>query len=152
MAITREDIQESIRSREEKKTNLYFFDVSKSGAIAPKSMNDEGRVDVAILKNEQAVIESIYNILLTEPGERVMDPLFGCGLNQYQFEFVDTVTASHMTKTIAEAIIKYEKRIADLDVVVTPLPDKDTFQIDISIIVNTTNNEIVFTTTLDKVR
>jgi len=58
---------------------VYFFDITKIG----KDLT--GKRDISLLVNEQALLESVMNIMQTEPGERVWNPEFGCSLNQYLF-------------------------------------------------------------------
>lgn len=131
---------------------LFFFDVNKAGIVAPRSKNYLGKSDLGILRNEQAVMEAVYNILLTQPGDRVMNPLFGCDLNQYMFTMIDDVTARNMVREVYDAILNFEKRILDLEVIVTPKPDQNTFIIDIYLVINTAREPVKLTTTLEKVR
>jgi len=102
---------------------LYFFDLNKAGIVQPRSQNSEGNSDLGILRNEQAVMESVYNILLTQPGERVMNPFFGCDLNQYLFEMIDHVTAHKIMNDVYSAIERFEPRLLDFEVIITPDPD-----------------------------
>jgi len=66
---------------------IYFFDISKLGK------DPYGNKDIGIVTNAQAVLESVYNILLTEPGQHPMDPELGTPLSKYLFEPIDYVTA-----------------------------------------------------------
>lgn len=45
-------------------------------------ITDDSEGNIRIAKNAQAVMSSIYNILLTSQGERVFLPSFGFGLNE----------------------------------------------------------------------
>jgi len=153
MGLSFDEIQESRRKLTPKKDGkLFFFDVNKDGILAPRTKNADGRSDLGILKNEQAVMESVYNILLTQPGERVMNPTFGCDLNQYMFEMINDVTAYRIVRDVYDAIIRHEPRILDVEVIVTPDPDNNTFIIDVYLKINTANEPVKLTTTLEKVR
>jgi len=156
MSRTFDEIQEDRNSRNDKialkQKELYFFDVNKDGILAPKTKNAAGLSDLGMLINEQAVIESVYNILLTQPGERVMNPLFGCDLNQYLFEQLDNTTALDIVDTVYNAIIDFEPRIYNLKVIVTPDEYQNTFIIDIYLSINTAKEPVKLTTTLEKVR
>jgi len=152
MARSLEEIAEDRAKLSSPDEELYFFDINKMGIIALKTKNKYGEADLTILKNEQAVMESVYNILLTQPGERVMNPPFGCDLDQYLFEPIDDITAARIVQTVAESIIAYEPRVIDLDVFVTPDPDDQTFVIDIYLTLNTVKETVQLTTTLEKVR
>lgn len=71
---------------------------------------------------EQNVRESIRIILLTEPGERLMRETFGCGLRRFLFE-PNTVTTRQLIKErIAEAIGRWEPRVAVQSVAVEESP------------------------------
>lgn len=131
---------------------LYFFDVNKAGILAPKTQNAEGNSDLGMLKNEQAILEAVYNILLTQPGERVMNPDFGCDLNQYLFAPIDDNTAFSILKSVEAAVIQSEPRVIKIEIEVEPKPDENTFIIDIYLTLDTSNDPVKLTTTLEKVR
>lgn len=71
---------------------------------------------------EDAVRQSIWAILSTAPGERVMRPDFGCGLHDLVFDVLDAATAGTVTRVVREALARHEPRIAVLDVYVAPDP------------------------------
>ncbi len=156
MARTFDEISEDRSSRLDKvipkQKELYFFDVNKAGILAPKTQNANGESDLGVLTNEQAIMESVYNILLTQPGERVMNPLFGCDLNQYLFEPLDSVTALDIVEDVYGAIVKFEPRVNDIKVIVTPNENQNTYIIDIYLTINTAKDPVKLTTTLEKVR
>lgn len=99
-------------------TPIYYFDVSKKG------IDLIGTRDVPVLTNEQAVKESLYNLLLTETGTKVMDPLYGLDLEQYLFEPNDDMTAEAMQYDIMTGIQAIEDRINNLEVIVVPDEDE----------------------------
>jgi phage baseplate assembly protein W len=47
---------------------------------------------------------NIKNLLLTKRGERIMQPLFGSGLNELLFEFNDSELETRIEATINEAV------------------------------------------------
>lgn len=104
---------------------IYYFDVSKL------DRDLTGSKDIAIIFNDQALLESVMNILATEPGERIMYPEFGCYLSQYLFEPLDMITASNIKSSIEYAINKFEPRVNNLLVNVVANEDLNTFNIDI---------------------
>ena len=55
----------------------------------------------------KAIQQNIKMLLLTVPGERVMDPDFGVGLKTFLFEFNDVGTYSAIRSRINEQISKY---------------------------------------------
>lgn len=60
---------------------------------------------------EENIRESILIILGTKKGERVMRPDFGCGIHDFAFESISSLTLGQMKLSITEALSKYEPRI-----------------------------------------
>ena len=115
-------------------SEIYYFDISKIGR------DFTGSKDIAILFNDQALRESIMNILSTEPGERIMNPEFGCSLRKYIFEPIDPITAFNIKTEIKYSLEKYEKRIDQLSINVRPVEDLSTYDIDIIFNLKINNN------------
>ena len=125
--------------------DTYFFDFSKKGDI-------DGTGDLALITNEQAVLESIYNLLMTQPGERVMEPKFGCDLNKYIFQPLSEYMAILIADEIELAIGNNEPRALDLLVEVDPDYDNLTYTVTILFSVTTTPQRQTLQTTLKKIR
>lgn len=66
---------------------------------------------VQMLEGLADVENSLQIILATMPLERVMRPTFGCNLQPYVFEPMNTPTLAMMEKIIREALIYNEPRI-----------------------------------------
>ena len=60
----------------------------------------------------EKIKQSIYIILDTEPGERLMRPNFGCGLRRHIMEPNTAANRALMQRTIEQALAKWEPRIA----------------------------------------
>ena len=71
---------------------------------------------IAQAKYEQRVEESLYLILSTAKGERVMLPNFGCGIHELVFAPNNTVTRSVVVQQVRQALVAYEPRIDVLDI------------------------------------
>jgi len=65
---------------------------------------------------EQRIEESIYLILSTSKGERVMLPDFGCGIHDLVFAPNNSSTIAVVVQTVREALVAYESRIDVLDI------------------------------------
>lgn len=65
---------------------------------------------------EQLVAESIWLILSTVPGERVMRPTFGCGLRDLLFGPNDDATHGLIAQHVYDALVASEPRIDVVDV------------------------------------
>jgi phage baseplate assembly protein W len=69
------------------------------------------RGQIAKAAYEQRIEESIYLILGTAKGERVMLPDFGCGIHEIVFDPNNSLTVALVTQSVREALLKYEPRI-----------------------------------------
>ena len=127
-------------------TPIYYYDTSKVGK------DYIGNKDILLLTNEQAILESVKNILGTEPGERVMYPTFGCPLSKYLFEPLDPITMISLKTTIENAITKFEDRITNLNVIVSVNEDLNSLDILVTFSVKTTSETQVLTVTLNQIR
>ena len=69
---------------------------------------------------EESVRQSIWIILGTAKGERVMRPDFGCGIYDLVFEINSPATAARVSHAVREALLFFEPRIDVIDVEVRP--------------------------------
>jgi phage baseplate assembly protein W len=88
--------------------------------------------DVALSFDEQAVIRSIRNLLLTNYYERPFNPELGSNLNALLFELVSPLTATSLEREISTMIENYEPRATLNSITVTPLPDKNAYNVSLS--------------------
>jgi phage baseplate assembly protein W len=66
---------------------------------------------VAMLEEDADVASSLEILLSTTPGERVMQPLYGCNLSELLFETLDTRMKTLMADKVESAILYYEPRV-----------------------------------------
>ena len=71
---------------------------------------------------EEEISQSIWTILGTSPGERVMRPDFGCGIHDMVFAVNNAATASAVAGAIRDALAVWEPRVDVLDVYAVPDP------------------------------
>jgi uncharacterized protein len=74
---------------------------------------------VRLVSGMALVRQSIEIILDTEPGERVMEPLFGCGLRRYLMAPNNAATRTAIRNDVIEALTLWEPRIRVTEVSVT---------------------------------
>jgi uncharacterized protein len=79
---------------------------------------------IAQARYEQRVEESIYLILSTAMGERVMLPNFGCGIHDLVFAPNNSSTLTMVVHHVREALVRYEPRVDILDVDAETAPDQ----------------------------
>jgi phage baseplate assembly protein W len=75
--------------------------------------------DLLVQKNEQAVTQSIQNLLNTRFGEKLMDPEVGSRIYEILFEPLDEFSASQLQETIINTIRNYEPRVDVISCIVS---------------------------------
>jgi phage baseplate assembly protein W len=95
-----------------------------SGWAFPVDLAGDGSVRMTE-DGQQAIRDSIWMILGTSPGERVMRPDFGCGIGDHVFEVNDAGTAGAICRTVRDALSNWEPRIEVLDVEAAPDPGQE---------------------------
>jgi phage baseplate assembly protein W len=60
---------------------------------------------------EEDIVESLRILFLTRPGERVMQPQYGCRLRELVFEPMDPETEAAIELAISRAILFHEPRV-----------------------------------------
>lgn len=127
-------------------TTTFYFDFSKKG------QDLLGNQDVPIMINDQAIKESIINLLSTEIGSRPMNPTYGVNLDKYLFEPIDEITSDLLSFEISNALDAFESRINNVKVNVTPTEDELSYTIDISFGITYTNGTEVLSIDFKKIR
>jgi hypothetical protein len=95
---------------------------------------------IATAQYEESVRQSIWIILGTSRGERVMRPDFGCGIYDLVFEVNSASTSGKVAQAVREALLVQEPRIDVLNVQVEAQGDGATLLIHIQYQVRATNN------------
>jgi phage baseplate assembly protein W len=85
--------------------------------------------DLPILKNESSIRRSVRNLVETIPTERFFNPLIGSDVYRSLFDFVDYATASVIQDQIRLTLRNYEPRIENIQVIVDPQPDTNSFDV-----------------------
>ena len=128
------------------KSVIYYWDVSK------KSINPLNNKDIAVLNNNQAIFESINNILQTDLYTVLWSPDEGINLEKYLFEPIDDITAMQIQQDIIYGLDLYEPRVKNVVVTVIPDIDHETFVIVINCIETITNSDQTFQIDFKKIR
>lgn len=93
---------------------------------------DKKNQTIGLVSEEEDIKESLYILLNTKKGERVMLPDFGCDLQFLIFETLDSSTINYAKKNIEDAILFYEPRVI-LDEVNLTLSDPNNGVLNIAI-------------------
>ena len=108
------------------------------GCGFPVALDDKGKLEQAAY--EESVRQSIWIILGTAKGERLMRPDFGCGIYDLVFEANTAATAGRVGQEVRQALLMYEPRIDVLDVQVGSQGGGEVLLISIDYQVRATNN------------
>jgi len=105
----------------------------------PVAAADDHAIQLA--EYEESVRQSIWIVLGTAKGERVMRPDFGCGIYDLVFEVNSASTAGRVAQEVQDALLYFEPRIDVLDVQVNAGGDSgEVLLITIEYQVRATNN------------
>ncbi|REG84007.1 GPW/gp25 family protein [Algoriphagus antarcticus] len=67
--------------------------------------------EVLMTKDEEDINKSLEILLSTTIGERFLQPLYGCNLENYVFEVINPSTKTAIKLTVKNAILLFEPRI-----------------------------------------
>ena len=98
-----------------------FKDISLSFSPHPVTK------DLPILKNENAIVRSVRNLVQTIPTERFFNSNIGSDVQDSLFGFVDFGTASLIEDQIITTVTNFEPRVENLEVEVEPQMDNNSF-------------------------
>lgn len=108
--------------------------------------------DLAVKRDEEAVKEAIKNLILTDRGERLMQPLVGGNIRAMLFENNTPSTIKIIQESVKETINFYEPRATLLDVVVQSSLDESTVEVGIYFYINNIEQPITLTVFLERTR
>ena len=74
----------------------------------PPAFTSQGTVMVS---DAQDIRESLMILLSTMPGERIMEPNYGCPLNRAVFEILETTQITYIKDLIEKAVMFFEPRV-----------------------------------------
>ena len=115
-----------------KKINLYS-DFKKDLEISPLSD------DLTLLKDEDAVKESIKNLILTDRGERLFQPNLGGNIKAMLFENITPGSLKFIEEQITTTIKLHEPRAELIGVTVGTTRDENTVAVQVEFYI--TNRE-----------
>mgnify|MGYP003134729442 CR=1 FL=1 len=108
-----------------------FYNEQLNKSITLKDV--QGLFDLDSIKN------SITNIFLTTPGQKILSPEFGINLRRFLFEPITNFTAYRIKSDIVNKLPDMEPRIELEETDVIPVPDEQEFFITLQINVPSLN-------------
>jgi uncharacterized protein len=90
---------------------------------------------------KELAVQNFKMILLTSPGEKVMDSNFGVGLRSYLFELDSESVKSTIARRIENQAQEYAPYISVTSITYPPIGDNNTLNIRIKFLINSINVE-----------
>ena len=128
-----------------KKISLYQ-DFKKDLEISPLSQ------DLTVHKDEDAVRESIKNLILTDRGERLMQPSLGGNISAMLFENLTPSVLKLIEDQVRTTIKLYEPRAELQNVAVTSNIDDNTVKVKITFYIKNVEQPIDLDVFLERTR
>ena len=115
---------------------------------------DPGTGRFAVSSREQSVRESVYLILMTNRGERWLEPGFGSQMMSYAFMDTLPTMLRMMSDELRLLLLQQEPRISDVDVEIDPETKDGCLLVSVRYTVAATNSQdnLVFPFYLNAVR
>lgn len=104
-------------------TTDLFSDFTNNMEIHP------GTGDLSRVRNDQAIIQSVRNLLMTDYNERRFAPYVGSRIRQLMFELMSPQTAVLIKTAIENTVKNYEPRVNLLETVVDPDEDNNGYYV-----------------------
>lgn len=108
--------------------------------------------DVAVRTDEDAIKESVKNLIMTDKGERLMNPLLGGNIRAMLFENITPAVLLMIKEQIKNIIGEYEPRAEVIDVQVNSKIDDNKVRITIYFYANNSEQPISVSVFLERIR
>jgi len=108
--------------------------------------------DIALSYDQQAVIRSVRNLLLTNHFDRPFNPDLGSNLTALLFENINPSTTIAIENEIRNTITNYEPRVTLESVAVSPLPDQNAYSARVSFFIQNISAPQTITVLLERNR
>lgn len=108
---------------------------------------DTDRRTPELVSEEQDIQQSLFLLMSTTPGERIMNPAYGCDLQSVVFERIAEATRFKIISLVSAAILMFEPRIIvnEIEVyIISYDPGLIHIQIEYTIIKTNTRSNIVY--------
>ena len=127
-------------------TTRQFKDLDLSFNIHPVKKDINKHVD------EQAVINSLKNIILTNHYEKPFNTDYGSNIRDLLFENIDSITAITLEREILQTIENFEPRVSVSKVTAVPDFDNNGYSIKLDFFIINLTNPITIQFLLQRVR
>jgi hypothetical protein len=112
------------------------LDLQKNIAIGVSlPFNGPGVFNSTFTTKDQ-IKSNLVNLLLTDVGERVMNPEFGCNLKKFLFEGITESNSELLASNLANSIAIFIPEITVTNITVAPNPDYNLIDLSVDYIMN----------------
>lgn len=108
--------------------------------------------DLALRRDEESVKESIKNLILTDKGERLMQPLIGGNIRAMLFENLTPAVLTMIEEQVRITIEEYEPRAELIDVEVKSAIDDNKVEVTIRFYITNVAQPIQLNVFLERIR
>jgi len=110
------------------------------------------RKDVSVFTNENAVVNSVKNLILTNHYERPFRPEIGSNVRRLLFEQVDSITGAQLEREIEETISNFEPRVQITRVTAIANPDEQQYKIEMEFFLLNNTSPVTISFFLERIR
>jgi phage baseplate assembly protein W len=108
--------------------------------------------DLAVTRDEDAVKEAMRNLMMTDRGERLMQPNLGAGLKELLFENLTPAVLELIKDRVRTTLEIYEPRADIIDVTVSGSLDANEVYINVLFYINNREQPISLDVILERTR
>ncbi len=108
--------------------------------------------DLAVTRDEDAVKEAMRNLMLTDRGERLMQPYLGAGLKELLFENLTPATLELIKDRVQTTLEIYEPRADIIDVTAAGSLDENEVYVNVRFYISNREQPITLDVILERTR
>lgn len=121
------------------------LDLVTKYSSTPGALKQNNVTDLEALYDYDAIVRSLANILVTSPGQKLLNPTFGLDLRRFLFTSVSPRIGFLLGLEFTQKLPMFEPRIKVEGVIVTSLPDDNSYNVDVSFSIPLLSNDKKFT-------
>jgi phage baseplate assembly protein W len=115
------------------------LDLQKNIAIGVSLPFDGPGVFNSTYTTKDQIKSNLVNLLLTDVGERVMNPNFGCDLRKFLFEGITDNNSELLINSLTDSISVFVPQVTVRDIILDPSPDSNSVNLTVNYILNISN-------------
>lgn len=108
--------------------------------------------DLAVTRDEDAVKEAMRNLVLTDRGERLMQPYLGAGLKELLFENLTPATLELIKDRVQTTLEIYEPRADIIDVTAAGSLDENEVYVNVKFYISNREQPVTLDVILERTR